>query len=52
MPPMPIVAAPTAMGLTSSGKKLAAVPVVPHSVAAITSATTAPGFTAPLLSVR
>ena len=28
---MVIVAAPVASGLTSSGKKLAAVPVVPHS---------------------
>ena len=39
-PPIPIVEAPIASGLTSSGRKLAVVPVVPHSSDASTSATT------------
>ena len=40
MPPMPIVQAPIASGDTSSGKKVAAVPVVPHSSEAMTRAST------------
>jgi hypothetical protein len=42
-PPTVMVHAPTATGLTESGRKLAAVPVVPQSTDAITRATTLAG---------
>ena len=37
---MPIVEAPTAIGLTSAGRKVAEVPVVPQRSEAMSSATT------------